>query len=296
MKKPASYQPVTIGIVVRNAKATIDDCLASIINCDYEKHKLEIIVVDGESTDGTVGILRKYAMIAEQKRIRFKILSDKRRGLGFARQLVVENSSFDYICWVDSDTVITPNLCKLQMAFVEEKPLAGIVVPLVLSRGRSFIERLQEYVWLMPMVSAVKTKRTPYITMQGAITPVRALKAVNGFDITIKGAGEDNDIVSRLKLKNYAVLVNGKAFVYHLMPKSYSCLLRHIAWYGHTEPEKRTKILIKECLFRFSLYIKLTLLTARTFRDVACVLVPFHVILLNTVWFLSHFTSIRENC
>jgi GT2 family glycosyltransferase len=148
----------------------------------------------------------------------------------------------------------------------------------------------------MPMVSAVKTKRTPYITMQGAITPVRALKAVNGFDITIKGAGEDNDIVSRLKLKNYAVLVNGKAFVYHLMPKSYSCLLRHIAWYGHTEPEKRTKILIKECLFRFSLYIKLTLLTARTFRDVACVLVPFHVILLNTVWFLSHFTSIRENC
>ena len=54
--RPLQNGKISIIIVTYNAAATLQLCLESIYNQSYKN--LEIIVIDGESTDGTVEILK----------------------------------------------------------------------------------------------------------------------------------------------------------------------------------------------------------------------------------------------
>lgn len=94
LNKGNSYSPslknrplVSIGICVKNSEARLKECLETIIGSNYEKSKLEIIVVDGESIDNTVNIVRDTL---KSSGIDFKVLSDFGKGLSFARQLELE--------------------------------------------------------------------------------------------------------------------------------------------------------------------------------------------------------------
>jgi len=60
-RKRVSFTP-KVGVVIPayNEEKNIDDCLRSIINSDYPKSKLEVVVVDDGSTDSTLKILEKY--------------------------------------------------------------------------------------------------------------------------------------------------------------------------------------------------------------------------------------------
>ena len=51
---------VSIIVATRNNEQTINECLGAIFELDYPKDFLEVIVVDGCSTDATVEIAEKY--------------------------------------------------------------------------------------------------------------------------------------------------------------------------------------------------------------------------------------------
>ena len=90
------FPPLSISVVIvaRNAEETIEDCLRSI----QRNRPAEIILVDGNSTDRTVEIARRFAV---------QVHSDGGKGLTFARQIGVETASQDYVAFVDSDVVLT---------------------------------------------------------------------------------------------------------------------------------------------------------------------------------------------
>jgi len=50
---------ITIGLCVKNSEKTIKKCLESIINQDYPKELVEIIIVDGGSKDRTIEIAKE---------------------------------------------------------------------------------------------------------------------------------------------------------------------------------------------------------------------------------------------
>lgn len=83
-----------------NAEKTIEQTLESIHSQGYQN--LEHIVMDGGSTDGTMGIIKKY-----EEHIS-KIVSKKDKGQYFA---IVEGFSYatgDIFCWLNSDDVSLP--------------------------------------------------------------------------------------------------------------------------------------------------------------------------------------------
>src|SRR5574342_1219169 len=52
---------VTIVVPCRNEERYIVECLDSILACDYPSDRLEVLVVDGMSDDGTRAVLADYA-------------------------------------------------------------------------------------------------------------------------------------------------------------------------------------------------------------------------------------------
>ena len=56
-----SYPLVSVIIPCRNEEKFIGKCLDSIISQDYPLARIEILPVDGMSTDGTINILEHYS-------------------------------------------------------------------------------------------------------------------------------------------------------------------------------------------------------------------------------------------
>lgn len=93
------FEPkVSILVPAYNEEKNIRDCLDSIYSSDYPKNKMEVIVVDDGSIDGTIGILKNYGNI--------KILKQNHLGKVEALNLGSKHASSQFILTVDADTIL----------------------------------------------------------------------------------------------------------------------------------------------------------------------------------------------
>ncbi|MCC6252047.1 MAG: glycosyltransferase family 2 protein [Bacteroidia bacterium] len=83
----------TVAIVIpcRNEEKYIGKCLDSIINCTYDKNKLNVYVCDGKSTDGTIQIIESYS----QKHAFIHLLINERQSTPFALNLGLKADNSD---------------------------------------------------------------------------------------------------------------------------------------------------------------------------------------------------------
>jgi len=96
--KMSNHSLVSIIIPCRNEEEFIRRCLDSIIAQDYPQEKLEVIVVDGMSDDGTRDILKNY--IRKHKNIR--VLDNPKKITPCALNIGIENSQGDLIVWMSA--------------------------------------------------------------------------------------------------------------------------------------------------------------------------------------------------
>jgi glycosyltransferase involved in cell wall biosynthesis len=96
-KAPCS---VSVVIPVRNREQTIQPLMESLQKLDYDRNKVEVIVVDGNSTDKTQEIVKKYPV---------KLIVEEKKGLNRARNTGIKSSKGDIIAFTDSDCVVPPN-------------------------------------------------------------------------------------------------------------------------------------------------------------------------------------------
>lgn len=98
---------ISIIIPVYNAKLYIERCIQSICNQTYSK--IEIILVDDGSTDGSSDICDQI----ERKDQRIKVIHCKNGGAASARNRGLDIAQGEYIMFVDSDDYIDLQLCQV---------------------------------------------------------------------------------------------------------------------------------------------------------------------------------------
>jgi glycosyltransferase involved in cell wall biosynthesis len=84
---------ITVVIPVRNSASFLEGCLESVVS----ENPSDIVVVDGNSTDGTLEIARRFPV---------RVLSDEGAGLPVARRLGVRAASTRLVFLLDSDVVL----------------------------------------------------------------------------------------------------------------------------------------------------------------------------------------------
>lgn len=105
---------VSVIIPVFNGEKYIKQTLESVINQTYKN--LEIIVVDDGSIDATADIVKSFSNI--------KYIYQENTGPARARNVGVENSSGEYLAFLDQDDQWVPEKINTQMqAFAENEKL-----------------------------------------------------------------------------------------------------------------------------------------------------------------------------
>lgn len=100
---------LSIIIPVYNLKKYIAKCLLSCIYQHVNTLKVEIIVVDDGSIDGSIEVIKEF-----QEKFNFiKLLSKKNGGASSARNLGVNHASGEYIWFVDGDDNINPESFRI---------------------------------------------------------------------------------------------------------------------------------------------------------------------------------------
>lgn len=91
-------------IPVYNVQEYINECLKSIVN--QEEPFDEVILINDGSTDESSRICEEYC----QKYGYFKLINQQNQGLSCARNIGVKNAIGDYIVFIDSDDIVSPDM------------------------------------------------------------------------------------------------------------------------------------------------------------------------------------------
>ena len=88
---------VSVIVPVRNEEHLIAQCLRSLLDQDYPKDRLEVLVVDNDSTDRSREIIRQFPV---------QYLFEKKKGASAARNAGARAARGDLLAFTDSDCVV----------------------------------------------------------------------------------------------------------------------------------------------------------------------------------------------
>ena len=110
--------PISVIVPVYNEEKDICNTIDSILNSDYPKDKLELIVIDDKSKDKTLEVINKKRLECN-----FKVVAlDKNMGKRHAMAAGVKQCTGEFLVCVDSDTMVKPDAIKLLVQpFTDEK-------------------------------------------------------------------------------------------------------------------------------------------------------------------------------
>ncbi|MCW3975778.1 MAG: glycosyltransferase [Candidatus Bathyarchaeota archaeon] len=217
---------VTIGVCVKDAEKIIEEALQSIAKQDFPQELMELIIVDDGSKDKTLSIVKN---IISKIDIETKIFSHIWKGIAYSRQVIIENARGKYIVWIDADYIIPTDFIFKHVDFMEKNPSIGVACGREIIKGDTLVAILQS----MTILSRTLQDSPPTLTdTGGAIYRLNTIKEVGGFDINLKGAGEDIDINNRIRKTRWKISTSTAEFI-HRHRRTWKSLWDECFWWGY---------------------------------------------------------------
>ena len=223
-----SLPKVSVIIVNYNGKALLEKCLESLSKVNYEN--FEIIVVDNNSTDGSVELVTKnYPSI-----ILLKLNSNK--GFAEPNNIGSKIATGKYLLFLNNDTIVTPNFISEMVQVIENDKKIAICQSLLLKPDES-VDSSGDFIDHLGVVYN-STKKTDEIreisSARGASMLIRkdVFDILEGFDEKFYVSFEDVDLGWRTWMIGYKVILTPKSVVYHVGSQTIKSKKPEIAFHG----------------------------------------------------------------
>ena len=96
----------TVGILTFNNEKNLNNCLKSV-----KKFK-DIVILDGGSTDKTLGIARKYKCKIYKQPSKFKFKNNKIKNFSKMKDMIIKLSKYNLILFLDTDEILDKSILK----------------------------------------------------------------------------------------------------------------------------------------------------------------------------------------
>lgn len=230
LQEKSQFHPeVSVIIPVKNGANHIQELLDSLMQVNYEKDKMEIIVVDGKSTDKTREIVTQYPV---------QFFTEEKPGLNGARNTGLRHSSGEIIAFTDFDCVISRNwIGKIVENF--QNPNVGCVGGNVLGYYEDFLSQYADES-IMPVMRIFKKREELDSVMPPTHYPAgcnmafkrEALEKAGFFDESIRYGFDEDELVERICRRGFKMILDPEVLVLHKHRASSQNLLKQTFLYG----------------------------------------------------------------
>lgn len=238
--EPTFLPSVSIIVPAYNEADNIVETVASLKALNYPTDKLEILVVDDGSTDGTGDLAEKTGV---------RVIRKENGGKASAINLGVLNSSGEIVGVVDADSCPDTDALINAVSFFSDPKVAAVTTKIMVKDKRNLLQRLQdiEYYFI-----AWQRKLLEYLDCV-AVTPGPlslyrrdVLMKIGGFDTSV--ITEDIEVAWRLLKEGYSIRMSLQSNVYTNAPEKLREWWRQrIRWYvGGIQTASK----YRSCLFR----------------------------------------------
>lgn len=212
---------VAVIIVTFNGEQWMENCISSLMHSTIP---LDVIIIDNQSTDGTVPyIKKKFSQI-------HLISSPKNLGFGKANNIGLKKAlkeNYDYAFLLNQDAWIEPDTIEILVNLHQQHPAYGILSPMHLNKEKTsldkkfahFISRSGNLKFLSDLLLPHRQQDDIYpvdfVNAAAWLISRDCLKTVGGFDPLFPHYGEDNDYINRVIHYGFKVGFTPNTFIVH---------------------------------------------------------------------------------
>jgi GT2 family glycosyltransferase len=216
-KRPQPVHRASIIVINYNGRAYLATCLRSLLSTVGEQD--EIIVVDNNSTDGSIDIVTAFPTVEV-------VRSSVNRGFGDASNLGGRPASGRYLVFVNQDTIPAPGWLEALLRVLDRDPKVGLATSkILLLNDPDSINTAGNNIHLsgltlcrgMGLPAEELDDPAPVGAASGAAFAIRRdlFFALGGFDADFFMYMEDTDISLRAQLAGYTCQYVPDSIVYH---------------------------------------------------------------------------------
>jgi len=218
---------VTIIIPGYNEEKTIAKTIRSVLDLDYPKNKLEIIVVDDNSKDNTYFIAKSFKGI--------KVLKNKHKGVGksSAVNAALRIAKGEFFGIVDADSSVSKSSLKKILSYFSNEKIGGVISAIKISNKGKLYIGLQRLEYAFTVLARELMSRLGTLHFSHGVLSVfrtKLVKKLGYFDEN--NLTEDLEIAMRLKANMYDVIMAPDSFTYTNAPSTFKELWdQRVRWY-----------------------------------------------------------------
>lgn len=187
---------VSVILAVRNESTHIARCLSAVLAQEWPVERMEILVVDGESTDGAVDIIRS---LPGSERI--ELLTNPARRQAAGLNLAIARARGDVIVRVDGHAQIAPDYVRRCVAALNETGavcVGGRIEPMGLTPVGEVIAAVARTAFAVPGAFHVSQTAQYTDTVYMGAWPAAVLARSGGYDERLR-ANEDYELAYQLR-------------------------------------------------------------------------------------------------
>jgi cellulose synthase/poly-beta-1,6-N-acetylglucosamine synthase-like glycosyltransferase len=217
LHKIKDFPTVAVAVPCWNEEKTLGATLDSLLALEYPKDRLQIIVVDNNSTDSTYKIAQEYQVKYPDQ---IDVYIETAQGKHHAVNRALKESDSDLFGCLDADSFVTPTTLATIVSYFDAQPETMAVTPCIHIRNpRTLIQRMQAIEYLMGVflrkaygqLDAIQVTPGPFsIFRRSAFDQIGGYRKAHNT--------EDFEITLRMHRAHLKIVNSHKALVYTVGP------------------------------------------------------------------------------
>lgn len=229
------FEPkLSIIVPAHNEEDGLWKTVHSIVNLNYPKEKLQIIIVDHGSEDKTAEIAKDLIKTFRNNEILY-IYKEWKKGhiKSHAMNEGIKHVNGEIMGCVDADSIVMKDSVKKMLPYFTEKKVGAVISSIKVSQPKNIYEKVQhlEYTFATFTRTLMSKIDTLHLT-QGALSLYKTelIKKYGGFDEhTIT---EDLEIAMRLRYNGHTIKIAPTSVSYTKVPATWSKLYgQRVRWF-----------------------------------------------------------------
>lgn len=221
---------VSVVIPMRNEEAWIERCLLTVLAQDYPWECVEILVVDGMSTDGSRRVLAE--MTESDPRIR--VIDNPGLIVPTGLNLAIAAARGDIIARIDAHTILEPDYLRVGVELLARSGAANVGGPMVCRGGGPVGDAIARAMHSRFGIGAVfhfATTETECDTVYMGMWPREVFERVGLFDTELV-RNQDDELNYRIRKAGGRILVTPAMRSLYQNRESWKALARQFYQYG----------------------------------------------------------------